>query len=434
MNNHLSTAAVAADAATPSRARVGLAVILFVTLLVSYLDRVNVSVLVADPKFLAEMGIAGQPVQMGLLMTTFLFAYGISNIITGPIGDYLGPRKAMAVSIALWAVSMVVGGAASAFGVMIAARIILGIGEGMHWPMQSAFVKNWFPPSERVKANSAWIVGIMVGPAIAMPLFTALVGSSGWRTTFYFLVALSALPLVLVWFFTADQPSQSSRVNAAELDHIEKGLKAEAAAYAARVAAGSGGTSRWSFVFDYQYWLITLAFTSSASMFWGTMAWLPSYLKTVRGFSWAQMGSLASLPYFLGIFTVIAFGIIADRSPRKAIFPLIALSGAALSIYLGANVTDNITSAYCLSAAIGFLGVGLSCYWAVMQSLVAPSAIGSAAGMMNGVTSIASSFAPAVIGFFIQLSGGSYLSGLLFLVGVGAAGALCMLVLAAKKV
>ena len=142
MNPNVGSVAVANGAVKATRVRVILAVILFVTLMVSYLDRVNVSVLVADPKFLADMGIAGQPVQIGLLMSTFLFAYGISNIITGPIGDKLGPRKAMTLSIVLWGVSMALGGLAGTFGVMIAARIILGIGEGMHWPMQSSFVKN----------------------------------------------------------------------------------------------------------------------------------------------------------------------------------------------------------------------------------------------------------------------------------------------------
>lgn len=427
--------AAATAVAVPSRARIGLAVILFVTLMVSYLDRVNVSVLAADAKFLADMGITGQPVQIGLLMTVFLFAYGISNIVTGPIGDYLGPRKAMTLSILLWAVSMLIGGFASAFATMLAARIVLGVGEGMHWPMQSAFVKNWFPPGERVKANSAWIVGIMVGPAVSIPLFVAVVGGWDWRATFYFLVVVSAVPLVLVWFFTTDLPADSPRVNAAELAHIEAGLKAEREAFAARVAAaGAAAGSRRSFLGDYQYWLITLAFTASASVFWGTMAWLPSYLKTVRGFSWAQMGSLSSLPYIIGVVTVVACAVIADRTPRKAVFPLIALTGAAVSIYVGANVTDNITSAYWLSAAIGFLGIGLPCYWAVMQSLVAPSAIGSAAGLMNGVASIASSFAPTIIGALIQLSGGSYVSGLLYLVSVGALGAVCMLVLTVKRV
>ena len=62
----MNTSAVASQPA-PTRARIGLAVILFITLLISYLDRVNVSVLIADPKFLADMGIAGQPARMGEL-------------------------------------------------------------------------------------------------------------------------------------------------------------------------------------------------------------------------------------------------------------------------------------------------------------------------------------------------------------------------------
>ena len=91
-----------------SRMRVVLAAILFFTLLVSYLDRVNVSVLVADPKFLADMGIAGQPAQMGLLLTTFLYAYGFANLLVAPIGAKIGPRKAMSASILLWGVSIAI--------------------------------------------------------------------------------------------------------------------------------------------------------------------------------------------------------------------------------------------------------------------------------------------------------------------------------------
>ena len=43
------------------------------------------------------------------------------------------------------------------FVVMLGARLLLGVGEAMHWPMQSKFVKNWFPPGERGKANSLWL-------------------------------------------------------------------------------------------------------------------------------------------------------------------------------------------------------------------------------------------------------------------------------------
>ncbi len=103
--------------------RLALVIILFITLLVAYLDRVNVSVLMADPTFLTEMGIIGQPVQMGLLMTTFLIAYGIANVVTGPLGDWIGPRKAMSLSILLWTIAVSFGGMATTFAMMLTARV-----------------------------------------------------------------------------------------------------------------------------------------------------------------------------------------------------------------------------------------------------------------------------------------------------------------------
>lgn len=77
----------------PTHQRFAIVTILFITLLIAFIDRVNVSVLAADPKFLADMGITGNTVKIGLLMTLFLIAYGISNAIMGPIGDKLGPKK-----------------------------------------------------------------------------------------------------------------------------------------------------------------------------------------------------------------------------------------------------------------------------------------------------------------------------------------------------
>lgn len=272
----------------------------------------------------------------------------------------------------------------------------------------------------------------MVGPMLSIPLITVLVQSSGWRFSFAVLCALSFLPLALIWFFAADKPSQSGFVNAAELEHIESGLRAEREKAAEAAAAGQSSVAR-GFLADYRFWLVTIAFMCSASMFWGTMAWLPSYLKNARNFAWKEMGSLATLPYVLGAVTIVVFGVIADRTARKAIFPTIALFGAATCIYMGATVSDNVTSAYFMSAAIGFIGVGLASYWTIMQNIVETRTVGSAAGVMNGVASFGSAGVPFVIGYLIEKTGGNYTAGLLFLVILGALGGVCALALAARR-
>ena len=415
----------------PTRQRVILVLILLVTLLIAYLDRVNVSVLLADNAFLTEMGIKGQPMQMGLLMTVFLIFYGISNVFLSPLGDILGPRKAMSLSILLWGISLIIGGIASTFTIMLAGRVILGIGEGMHWPMQSKYVKNWFPPHERGKANAVWVVGLMAGPAIAMPFLTWAIQSYGWRVSFFMLVAFGLLPLILLWFYTTDFPNQHKSVNQAERDLIESGQKAEK-----EMEAQAGHTTVWEnmkvFIFNYRFWLVTLYYFCLASIFWGTMAWLPSYLKVARNFSWAAMGAFASLPYILGIASVLASGYISDKMGRRAPVCIVSMLGAAAGIYFGAYAPDNTTAAILISFGIASIGLGIAPAWALVQQIVPGKAIGAGAGMMNGVSNGGSAFSPVLMGFFISISG-SYVGGLMFLVGLAVFAAFCASVLAYQK-
>ena len=422
---------IGVDEMKPTRQRVLLVLILLVTLLIAYLDRVNVSVLLADNTFLTEMGIKGQPMQMGLLMTVFLIFYGISNVFLSPLGDILGPRKAMSLSILLWGISLVIGGIASTFTIMLAARVILGIGEGMHWPMQSKYVKNWFPPHERGKANAVWVVGLMAGPAIAMPFLTWAIQSYGWRMSFFILVAFGLIPLILLWFFTTDFPSEHKGANKAERDLIEEGQKAEK-----ELEALAGHTTVWEnmkvFIFNYRFWMVTLYYFCLASIFWGTMAWLPSYLKVARGFSWAAMGAFASLPYILGIASVLASGYISDKMGRRAPICIVSMLGAAAGIYFGAYAPDNTTAAILISFGIASIGLGIAPAWALVQQIVPGKAIGAGAGMMNGVSNGGSAFSPVLMGFFISISG-SYVGGLMFLVGLALFAACCAAVLSYQK-
>lgn len=423
--------ASAANATKPTRERVILVIILLITLLVAYLDRVNVSVLLADNAFLTDMGIKGQPVQMGLLMTVFLIAYGFSNVLLSPLGDILGPRKAMSLSILLWGASLCLGGIASTFTIMLAARVILGIGEGMHWPMQSKYVKNWFPPHERGKANAVWVVGLMAGPALTMPFLTWAIQSYGWRTSFFVLVAFGLIPLLLLWYRTTDFPHQHSKANQAERDLIEAGQRAEK-----ELEAQAEHTTLWEnmkqFIFNYRFWLVTLYYFCLASIFWGTMAWLPSYLKVARNFSWAAMGAWASLPYILGIASVMASGYISDWMGRRAPVCIVSMLGAAAGIYFGAHAPDNTAAAILISLGIASIGLGIAPAWAMVQRIVPGKAIGAGAGMMNGVSNGGSAFSPFLIGVFISASGG-YIGGLMFLVGLGLFAACCAAILAVQK-
>ncbi|WP_134888373.1 MFS transporter, partial [Cronobacter sakazakii] len=209
----------------PTRQRFYVLAILFISLSVIYLDRVNISIIAANTQFLQEMDLVGKPIYIGLLMSLFLITYGISNVVLSPIGDLIGPRKAMLIAYIIISLSLLLGGLSSIFGVLLGTRILLGVGEGLYYPMQNTFIKNWFPPKERGRANTAWILGQSLSPAVAMPVFTWIIAEYSWRHTFYFSFTLSLIPLILIYLFATNTPRENKYINKHELEIIEESRK-----------------------------------------------------------------------------------------------------------------------------------------------------------------------------------------------------------------
>lgn len=429
MNSILMSNNPSAATEKPTKKRFTIVVCLFIGIFIAYLDRVNVSVLGADEIFLIEMGIKETPVKIGMMMSGFLAAYGIANVALAPLGDYFGPRKSMMACIILWTISLFMGGIAGSFTMIIASRILLGVGEGFYYPLQSVFIKNWFPRQERGRANSAWVVGQSVAPAVAMPFFAWLIGSYGWRSNFHVCMALGLIPLYLLWRHTADTPRQHGSINEAEVRHIEAGQEAP-------ISASNEKPTLMErlrpFVSNYRYWLLVLWYLSLQCMYWGLITWLPSYLRSARGFSWSEMGMLASLPFVLSIVSKASSGFIADKVGRSAPILMAAMLLAGGCVYLGATTEHRYASAVFLSLAVAFCTMGTPVAWTLLQGLIDSKSVSTASGMMNGLSNGLSSLAPAMIGMFIAITG-EYSGGLLCLVFTSAVATVAAGILTLKK-
>lgn len=126
-----------------------LVTILSVTWMIIYLQRTNIGMLLVDNRFLENMNLLGQPAQQGLLMTVFLLAYSLANILLVSISNRLGPRRTLMWGIVVGSMILMLGGWAATFAAIIAVRLLLGITHGIQYPNLSVLVKNWFPPHER---------------------------------------------------------------------------------------------------------------------------------------------------------------------------------------------------------------------------------------------------------------------------------------------
>jgi len=429
MNQCATTVQVIAGT-RPTRKRFVLLATLLIGIAVAYFDRINVSVLGANAQFLNDMGIADSPTKIGLLMSAFLAAYGIGNILLSPLGDILGPRKSMLICFVVMAASMLVGGLAPTFGVMICARILLGIGEGYYYPLQGQFTKNWFPKQERGRATSVWVVGQSLAPALAMPLFTFVIGNFGWHFSFFMCIAFGLIPMYMVLFHVSDTPQQHKSINKLELDHILSGLDKQ---QDAKKTAGITLKQRLlAFAKDRQYWTLVLFYICLQCIGWGLMTWIPNYLKMARHFSWTEMGILSSLPYIFSVCLKASTGFIVDKFGKSSPVLLFGMGICAVCAYCGAIVENNYVSAFFLACALGFGTMTTPAAWTLLQSIIPSTSMATAGGCMNGISNIIASASPVLIGYFI--SHGGYEGGLFFIAGVAAFACIPSLLLSMRKV
>jgi ACS family D-galactonate transporter-like MFS transporter len=85
-------------------------------------DRTAISLLLADPRFLKDMGLEASPERQGLLMTFLLLPYALSNIFLGHTADRWGPRKVLTVMTGLWSGAAIWMGVISSYSMMLIGR------------------------------------------------------------------------------------------------------------------------------------------------------------------------------------------------------------------------------------------------------------------------------------------------------------------------
>ena len=410
----------AASLLTAARARSGtglrwlMSFFLLLAVTTAFFDRINIAVLFNNNAFHVDIGVADQAL-MGLLMSAFVFSYGISAMLFSITGDYFGPRKTLSAIAAILAATMAFMGVAGSYALMLAGRVTIGVTEGPQFGTAISVVKRWFPPQEQALGNAVWTIGSPLGSMIAFPLVIFLVGQYGWRASFYLLAALNAfIVLPIIWFFLRDRPADDA-----------------AMAVASQEKQMPFGHAFAIVMRDYKFWLMTFFNSGVLIYLWGLNAWLPTYLQQARGFDLLSTGFYSSLPFFLMIIGQFLFAWVSDVLGRRALVCGASLFMTGFFLYLTSIVPDATTAAWCIALSAGCWG-GTSPTLFALGAQVMPAKITAAGfGLYAGIANIIGSFAPLIIGSLVS-STGSFTAGLQFLVACCVIGSLGMIPLMRK--
>ncbi len=176
--------------------------LLFLATMINYMDRLalNNTQRYLLPEFEPD------PAKQNAVYANIQFAFGVSfglfQVVAGFLCDRFSLRTLYLGAIVIWSAAGILTGfiPANALALLIACRIILGMGEAFNWPCAVATIRRVIPRESRSLANGIFHSGASIG-AVATPLLVlALVDTStgeGWRTVFVLVGGLGAVWAVL---------------------------------------------------------------------------------------------------------------------------------------------------------------------------------------------------------------------------------------------
>ncbi len=158
---------------------------------------------------IAAKGIAASfaldQVQMGYVFSLGVFGMLFGAFFGGRIADYLGQKKVLMLSVAIFGVFMSLTAIAPSIEVLYAARFLTGLGLGAAMPTMISVVGDEATEANRGKLNSLMYCGLPVG-AIFVAGLAMLLPDIQWQTLFLIggLTPLALLPFM--GFILKDQP------------------------------------------------------------------------------------------------------------------------------------------------------------------------------------------------------------------------------------
>lgn len=166
-------------------------------------------VAVANPTIMEELGADYD----GVIWVTsaYLLAYAVPLLVAGRLGDVYGPKNLYLAGLAVFTGASLWCGLAGSIEMLIAARVVQGIGAALLTPQTLSTITRIFPPERRGVAMSVWGatagVATLVGPLAG----GVLVGGLGWQWIFFVNVPIGILGLALAVWLVPVLPTQPHR-------------------------------------------------------------------------------------------------------------------------------------------------------------------------------------------------------------------------------
>lgn len=362
---------------------------LFLATVLNYLDR-QVLALTAE-LIIEEFQLTKE--ELGGVIAAFRYSYAIFQIAGGWMVDFWGARMIYPAAVGLWSLAGVLTGFARSVSMLSGFRFMLGIGEAFNWPSALAITRRLLPARDRALANGIFNSGAAAGAMVAPLIVTFIAVYYNWRWAFVMVGSLGAIWVVgwLIFSRPFRYRLEGSRQPLSSLLGVIRGILLIRA-----------------------FWMLSVSSVVVNGIYYFLADWIPLYLQTERGFSFAVGNTLSILVFIsleagnilIGVFIkkLVESGMTVVSARKWALFVACLLMSSAL-------IVGFIPSRY---LAVGFLmlmGLGVASFLVIYLTLVqdvAPAHVGATAGLLGGLGNLAYGLVSPYIGRLADLEQTEY--------------------------
>jgi MFS transporter, ACS family, D-galactonate transporter len=393
-----STPTTAATGPIPRR-RWGIAVLLGFGILVSYFDRVNLSV----SKDALYETFAISAVTFGFLSSAYNWPYMLLQLPSGLLLDRFGVRRVGMVSTFIWTLASFAAASSVGIASLFGARILLGIGEAPTFPGTAKATAYWFPKDERSLATATFDSMAKFSSAIGIPLLGLVLLHSGWRANFALTGVISVVYLALFFAFYRN-PSADLKLSEIERAYIHNG-----GAQPEDPVRAAAGAPLGYLITRRKVLGLALGYGSYNYVFYLLLTWLPSYLAEAQHLDLRRSFFYTAVPWLSAtIAELVVGGWLVDSLIQRGwnatrVRQTILVGGTSLGLGIfGVAYSHSAQSAvFWIALSITGLSIAAPVGWS-MPGLIAPrESVGTIGGIMNLSNQLSGIAAPIVTGFVV---------------------------------
>ena len=332
--------------------------------------------------------------EVGLVMSMVLLPGIFLSLPAGFFVKKYGVRRVGFASLVCVVLGCFVTATANSFIMLLAGRLILGVGGAFIVTNTPAVIAQWFTHEELGKAMGIYGINMPLATIIALPSASFFTLAYDWRFPFYISLAVGITAAAVFMVVVREGPFAGHESKAS-----------------ARQAIG-----------NFEIWkvgLVWLFFNAAALSF---TTWATDLFQTYKGMPKVHASFLASLLMWGAILCVPFFGWLSDRTGKRRPF---AVAGSLLMTL--AFVALAYTSNLALVASILALGVTAAMVPPIASALPAEILGPTLASVGFGITGICLNLGAAsaqpLVGFLLDVTG-SYTFCLLGMAALSAIGAL----------